>query len=73
MAPLVLASELAWGDGNTDGDGDGGSESGGGGRSSGEEDDGLSPAALRPLSRMSEQEQQVKVVNKKNNGNRRQG
>lgn len=47
MKPLVLASELAWGDeaGPKDADDDAG---------------GLSPVALRPLSRMSEEEKQVR-------------
>lgn len=47
MSPLVLASELAWGD---EGDAsDGGHDAG-----------ALSPVALRPLSRMSEEEKQVR-------------
>ncbi len=49
MSPLVLASELAWGD---EGDAnDGGHDAG-----------ALSPVALRPLSRMSEEEKQVPSV-----------
>ncbi|CAM9482017.1 unnamed protein product [Scytosiphon promiscuus] len=49
MSPLILASELAWGESEDDasaieGGGDGG---------------GLSPAALGPLSRMSEEEKQM--------------
>lgn len=48
MSPLVLASELAWGDeaGPKNSDDDAG---------------GLSPVALRPLSRMSEEEKQVRI------------
>lgn len=46
MVPLVLASELAWGD--EVGPKDAGHDAG-----------GLSPVALRPLSRMSEEEKQV--------------
>lgn len=46
MCPLVLASELAWGD-----------EAGP--QNAGDDAGGLSPVALRPLSRMSEEEKQV--------------
>lgn len=41
MSPLILASELAWGESDSEA--------------------GASPAALRPLSRMSEEENQVGV------------
>lgn len=54
MAPLVLASELAWGEVDVDVDN---------AKAVSDADDvnhGLSPAALRPLSRMSREEQQVK-------------
>ena len=47
MSPLVLASELAWGDEASP-------------RSAGDDAGGLSPVALRPLSRMSEEEKQVR-------------
>lgn len=47
MSPLVLASELAWGD-----------EAGP--KNARDDASGLSPVALRPLSRMSEEEKQVR-------------
>lgn len=50
MAPLLLASEVAWGD---DAHADNNDEFRG-------QWDGLSPAAKQPLSRMSEEEQRVK-------------
>lgn len=50
ITPLVLASELAWGDKDVDG------------ADSDAENCGLSPAARRPLWRMSEEEQQVKKM-----------
>lgn len=52
ITPLVLASELAWGDKDVDG------------IDSDAENSGLSPAARQPLWRMSEEEQQVNEENK---------
>lgn len=51
MSPLVLASELAWGD-----------EAGP--TNAGDDAGGLSPVALRPLSSMSEEEKQVRRARK---------
>lgn len=60
MTPLVLASELPWGDRDVD-DGNGDDNlDGDGGSNPGVEGDGLSPAARQPLSPMSEAEQQVR-------------
>lgn len=53
MAPLVLASEVKWGDAGTSSSFDGRAE---------EEMVGLSPSAKQPLSRMSEEEQQVDIT-----------
>lgn len=62
MTPLILASELAWGDAEVVAAGDertdpGGTAAGGaGGITSGVE---FAPSAMLPLCRMSEEEQQV--------------
>lgn len=55
MSPLVLASELAWGESDRDAN----DASDASAIEAAADGEGLSPAALRPLSRMSEEEKQV--------------